>query len=352
MVLNIQKATAFFLLSCVMLFSEAACSNGENSRQESGSEKVSSEISVQQSVQESMTAKNRDVYILFTSDVHCGIDKGFGYAGVQQMRDILEKQGYETILVDDGDAIQGEEVGAKDQGETIISLMNALSYDVAVPGNNEFFYGSERFLELTQKADFPYVSCNFTCSGNTVLKPYVIKEAAGMKIAFVGVTTPITLYISNPENFKDKNGEYVYGFMEDETGQMVYRAVQKAVDSARSEGADIVYLVGHLGNEKMASPWNCDDVIANTNGIDAMLDGHSHDTKQTVLKNKDGKDVTRSACGTKLNAIGYSHISSDKKIVNTNIWKWEDKKNDPDFSDIHNDISEKVKEAINAETVS
>lgn len=49
--------------------------------------------------------KNGDVVILFTSDVHCGIDEGFGYAGLQRIRDTLESKGYTTILVDDGDAV-------------------------------------------------------------------------------------------------------------------------------------------------------------------------------------------------------------------------------------------------------
>ena len=47
--------------------------------------------------------KNGDVCILFTSDVHCGVDMGFGYAGVAQIREELEAQGYTTILVDNGD---------------------------------------------------------------------------------------------------------------------------------------------------------------------------------------------------------------------------------------------------------
>ena len=33
-------------------------------------------------------AKNGEVYILFTSDVHCGVDQGFGYAGLKQIRDM------------------------------------------------------------------------------------------------------------------------------------------------------------------------------------------------------------------------------------------------------------------------
>ena len=92
--------------------------------------------------------KNGEIYVLFTSDVHCGVDQGFGYAGLRQIRDSLEAQGYETILVDDGDAIQGEPVGTVSKGETIVELMNEVGYDVAIPGNHEFDYGMDRFLEL------------------------------------------------------------------------------------------------------------------------------------------------------------------------------------------------------------
>ena len=54
---------------------------------------------------------NGEIYVLCTSDAHCGIDQGFGYAGLQQVRQTLEAQGYETILIDNGDAVQGEPIG-------------------------------------------------------------------------------------------------------------------------------------------------------------------------------------------------------------------------------------------------
>ena len=111
--------------------------------------------------QEEAAEKNGEVMILFTSDIHCGVDQGFGLVGLKQIRDNLEAQGYTTILVDDGDAIQGEIIGTISRGEGMIELMNAMHYDVAIPGNHEFDYGMERFLELTEKAEFPYISCNF-----------------------------------------------------------------------------------------------------------------------------------------------------------------------------------------------
>ena len=290
--------------------------------------------------------KNGEVCVLFTSDVHCGIDQGFGYVGLQQIRDSLTAQGYETILVDEGDAVQGEPIGTLTKGEAVIDLMNAAHYDVAIPGNHEFDYGMERFFELTEKAEFPYVSCNFNYKGELVFKQYVIKECAGMKIAFVGVTTPKSITSSAPAYFQDENGEFVYGFMQDESGQKLYDAVQTAVDAAREDGADLVYLLGHLGNEASCSPWTYAEVISHTNGIDVMLDGHSHDTEQIVMKNKDGKNVVRSACGTKLGCIGYSRISAQKKIVETDIYKWENSVSAPELLNLNNAMSAPVREAI------
>ena len=291
-------------------------------------------------------AKNGEVYVLFTSDVHCGIDQGFGYVGLQQIRDTLTAQGFETILVDNGDAVQGEPIGTLTRGEALIDLMNAARYDVAIPGNHEFDYGMERFLELTEKANFPYVSCNFNYNGELVFKPYVIKECAGMKIAFVGVSTPKSITSSAPAYFQDENGEFIYGFMQDESGQKLYNAVQTSVDAARAEGADLVYLLGHLGNEASCSPWTYSEVVANTTGIDVMLDGHSHDTEQVKMKNKDGQTVIRSACGTKLGGIGYSRISAQKKVVDTNIYKWENSVSAPEALGLNNAMSAPVREAI------
>ena len=50
-------------------------------------------------------APERDVVVLFTSDVHCGVDQGFGYVGLRAIRDALEREGNDVLLVDDGDAI-------------------------------------------------------------------------------------------------------------------------------------------------------------------------------------------------------------------------------------------------------
>ena len=288
-------------------------------------------------------ALQKNLVILYTSDVHCGISQGWGYAGLYAIKESLSADNY-VLLVDDGDAIQGEPIGTMTKGEALIDIMNTVGYDIAIPGNHEFDYGMERFLELTKKASFPYISVNFNKEGELVFQPYVIKEFDGVKIAFVGVTTPTTPRTSTPRYFKDENGNYIYGFMQDENGEAVYAAVQKAVDDARAEGAQYVILMGHLGDEEECTPWKYSDVLGNTTGIDVMLDGHSHDTNQVVMKNKDGQDVIRSACGTKMENIGAVTITTDGKI-SAELYTWNQKTAAPKLLGLKNAVSEAVSAA-------
>lgn len=271
--------------------------------------------------EEATPALTKDVVVLFTSDIHCGIDQGWGLTGVAAIRDGLSAKNH-VLLVDNGDAVQGETIGTLTNGSAVIELMNTAGYDIATIGNHEFDYGMENFLELAKKANFPYISANFNYKGELVFDPYIIKEFDGVKIAFVGVTTPNTLTSSTPVDFQDENGEYVYGFCQDTTGEKLYAAVQSAVDAARAEGATYVVVMGHMGNEASCEPWMSIDVIENTTGIDAFLDGHAHETNAcNEVKNKEGKGVLRVACGTKLSSVGYLRIATDGKLA-TGLYNW------------------------------
>ena len=288
----------------------------------------------------------QDVMVLFTSDVHCGIESNFGYAGLAMVRDAYKNAGYHVLLVDNGDSIQGEPVGTMTTGEANIKLMNAVGYDIATMGNHEFDYGMERFFELSKMANFPYVSCNFNKGGELQFAPYVIKEFDGVKIAFVGISTPKTLTSSTPKYFQDENGNFIYGFFEDETGEGLYNAVQKAVDDARAEGATFVVALAHLGNEDECRPFTYADVIANTTGINALLDGHSHDTNHVEMRNKARETVLRQGCGTKMEGIGYLKIAAKDGAMKAGVMMW----NNDDFNatqlyQLDTDVTKAVAEA-------
>ncbi|MBO6215502.1 MAG: bifunctional metallophosphatase/5'-nucleotidase [Lachnospiraceae bacterium] len=327
--------------------SEEAAEEAAEAPEEAAEEAAKDEGEAEETAaaEEPEVEKNGETYILCTSDVHCGVDQGFGYAGLSQIKNTLEAQGYEVILIDDGDSIQGEALGAFTEGEAIIKLMNDMDYDIAIPGNHEFDYGVDRFLELTKMAEFPYISCNFNHNGELVFEPYTIEEVNGVNIGFVGITTPETIMSSTPAYFMDESGEYVYGFMGEETGEELYTAVQEAVDAARDAGADYVYAMAHLGNEAKCEPWTYADVISHTSGIDVFFDGHSHDTDIITMENKDGEEVTRIAVGTKLSGVGYSLINADGEIDDSGSWIWINDASVPELLAIDNDMKESVDSA-------
>ncbi len=277
------------------------------------------EAPVEETVEDTSLGIDKDIVVLYVNDVHCGIEDNLGYQDLVTVKNAYEAMGHTVILVDNGDAIQGDIVGTLSKGEAIINIMNEAGFDVAVPGNHEFDYGMERFLELSNKADFDYVSCNFVDkNGEAVFEPYVIKEVDGVKIAFVGVCTPKTLTTSTPAYFMDDNGEFIYSFEQDETGEKLYACVQEAVDGARAEGAQFVIALTHLGTEADCSPWMSTEVIENTTGIDAVLDGHSHSVwVEEHVKDKDGNEVILTSTGTKLANIGVLTISNDKTLHST-----------------------------------
>ena len=277
------------------------------------------EAPVEETVEDTTLGIDKDIVVLYVNDVHCGIEDNLGYQDLVTVKNAYEAMGHTVLLVDNGDAIQGDIVGTLSKGEAIINIMNEAGFDVAVPGNHEFDYGMERFLELSNKADFDYVSCNFVDkNGEAVFEPYVIKEVDGVKIAFVGVCTPKTLTTSTPAYFMDDNGKFIYSFEQDETGEKLYACVQEAVDGARADGAQFVIALTHLGTEADCSPWMSTEVIENTTGIDAVLDGHSHSVwVEEHVKDKDGNEVILTSTGTKLANIGVLTISNDKTLHST-----------------------------------
>lgn len=262
-------------------------------------------------------AAGQDIVVLYTNDVHCGVDDNIGYAGLALYKKEMQAQTPYVTLVDAGDAIQGAPIGTLSDGGYIVDIMNYVGYDFAIPGNHEFDYGMPRFLELAGKMKCGYYSCNFMnlATGTPVLAPYKMITYGDTQVAFVGVSTPESFTKSTPTYFQDANGNYLFGFCEGENGQALYNQVQVTVDAALAQGADYVIAVGHLGNIGVSGEWSSEAVIKNTTGIDAVIDGHSHETYDKTYPNKNGEQVVVTQTGTKLSNIGKMTIKPDGTIT-------------------------------------
>ena len=268
--------------------------------------------------------KKSSITILYTNDAHTYIDNenpAPTYAGIAALKQSCIDAGMEVLLVDAGDHIQGTAYGAMDKGASIIQLMNSAGYDLATLGNHEFDYGMDRILEIVnEEAAYPYISCNFKDlrTGCRVLPAIKYFKRGGRIIAFVGVTTPETITKSTPAYFMNADQtRYIYGIDGGDDGKALYRSVQKAIDEAWLY-ADFVIGLGHLGVDGSSSPWTSREVIENTTGFNAFIDGHSHTTMPSeIVRDAKGNPVVLTQTGCYLENVGKMVIDTERGIVSS-----------------------------------
>lgn len=270
---------------------------------------------------------NEDIIILYENDVHCAVE---GYSRLSAMKKELQDSYAHVGVVSGGDYIQGSSLGAISQGQYIVDLMNLVGYDAVTLGNHEFDYRMERLAELVGMMDTKPVCCNFQKIGETesYFEPYTIVSYGDVDIAYIGITTPHTITSSSPAQFKDESGEYIYTF----NPTALYDFVQDAIDTAKSEGADYVIALSHIGyadNETYGDLEDIEDLIGNTDGFDVVLDAHSHSVIEgKTVVDEGGNEVLLSSTGTKFEYIGKLTISGGE--FKTELIKTEDyQKTDP-----------------------
>jgi len=258
---------------------------------------------------------NKSIVILSDNDVHCSID---GYTRMAGLYDAIAASDTAWVAsVSCGDYLQGGTAGALSRGQYIVDVMKEVAFDAVTLGNHEFDYGMPRMQELMLEIGTTVVCANLYKYGTSValFSPYVIKEYGTRSVAFVGVTTPESMS-GESYSFYDNDGNQTYDLRTDD----VYNLVQAAVDEARGKGADYVVVLSHLGEEQPAIGMTSHQLIANTRGIDAVLDGHSHSVvPHEEVANLDGKKIPVSQTGTQFANVGKLVISVDGTITTSLI---------------------------------
>ena len=253
--------------------------------------------------------QQKTIVVLYENDVHCNIDNYARLAGMRE--NVASGDSLAVALVSCGDYLQGGVAGSISKGQYVVDILRQMNYDAIGLGNHEFDYGVPRMNELLSQVKAPIVCANFFEAGSPIpfYAPYVIRQLGGRRVAFVGVVTGETMR-AEAYSFYDDNGHLLYDLKPME----VSRVVQQAVDEARSQGADIVVLISHLGEEPVPNHLNSHDLVARTRGIDVVLDGHSHSTiPHSEVSNLDGRMIPISQTGTQLANIGKLTITPDGK---------------------------------------
>jgi 2',3'-cyclic-nucleotide 2'-phosphodiesterase (5'-nucleotidase family) len=165
------------------------------------------------------------------------------------------RQNQASLLLAAGDMIQGNAWANLFRGKSSLDVMNAMKFDAMVVGNHEFDFGPKVLRERVAQARFPLLGANV--KGVPGLKPYVIKNLQGVKIAIIGVVTPDTPFTTHPRN--------VAGL----TFSTPESAVKKYLKELKGR-ADIIVVLSHCGFQADK------DLAAKVPGIDVIVGGHSH----------------------------------------------------------------------------
>lgn len=248
-------------------------------------------------------ANQAHLRIMETTDLHVHVfaydyygDKPndtMGLARTASIIDQIRAEAQNSILVDNGDFLQGNPMGdyiAYERGmkegdlHPIIAAMNVLGYDGGTLGNHEFNYGLDFMFKVIGGANFPMVCANLTRGAlaenprddDLFLKPYMIldrtiKDGAGaehpIRIGLIGFVPPQIMtwdarHLSGNAATRD-----------------IVKAAEAWVPQMREEGADIVIALSHSGigqREWAENLENASVPLAAVPGIDAIVTGHSH----------------------------------------------------------------------------
>ena len=265
------------------------------------------EVSANEGIAEDLSGK---LVLIHTNDTH-GADvatsgKSIGTAGVAQLAKDYEAAGAEVLIISAGDAIQGDPLVNLSDGLNAIRFMNLAEYDVLVPGNHEFDFGYYNLKKLERRADFTIISSNILdkASGEPVFTENMLIDSKAGKIGIFGLTTPETQTKANPNNVASLN------FI---AGEAMYDIAKQQVNELTEAGAKYIVCVAHLGIDEGSKPNRSVDVIDNVEGIDIVIDGHSH----SVLEGDDDDDTILVSTGTKLSNVGV--IIMDGEDITTKL---------------------------------
>lgn len=233
-------------------------------------------------------AEETHIVILGTSDMHGNV-WGWAYedgaettnTGMARLYTYIQQVRAEnplTFLVDAGDDIQGtimtDDIANKepDQPHPVIDAMNVMGYDAMVLGNHEFNWGVATLKEILSTAKFPVLSGNVLDADGSCLtgKGWTIIERGGVRLAVIGVTTPMIARW-------DGGKEGIDSLTCEEPSDAVRRAIEEIGDRA-----DIIMVSAHMGlNAEYDEAYRSDSaakILENNPEVDLLQVAHQHVT--------------------------------------------------------------------------
>ncbi len=305
---------------------------------------------------DSVKKKSGKITFLQTTDVHCQLHahdelfwenekltfrKTGGYAHLATALDVLKKENPEnTITLDTGDMFQGSMLAVKTTGQAFVPLLNALNYDMYLPGNWEVVYYKKNMQKLLGSLLAPKICTNMYHDlgdgkrGELIFQPYQIVNKLGVKIGFLGYTDPLVPLRQSPLYSKG----IIYTKPEENLKE--YIAILK-----EQEQCDFVILLSHLGLSQQIALGNNPDC----KGVDYIFGADTHERVRKPIQTEYTKIVEPGAFGSFVGRLDLTvedgKITGDNyELIEVNPQKYPAKK---EIVTLINEIEKPYKEEIN-----
>lgn len=235
-------------------------------------------------------AETVKITILGTTDLHANIynwsyedgkaTEDFGMAKVYSVIEETRAANPNTLLLDNGDTIQGTILSDDlynfnlELKHPVIDVMNFMKYDAMTLGNHEFNFGLEMVKKIEKEAAFTMLAANATYAkdGSYLVKPYIIKEVAGVKVGILGLTNP---------NIPRWDGPKVT----DLKFATPLESAEKHIAEMKAEGVDLIVLSTHMGFTSEYGGDGADEIVAKFPEVAAVITGHAHSTENQKVGN-------------------------------------------------------------------
>ncbi len=222
-----------------------------------------------------------ELVIFHTNDMHCRIQstddggQSIGLAELAAAVKSVKAKNPATLWLDAGDTLHGMPNINISNGENILPLLNAAGYDAMTAGNHDFNYGSAKLERLAKGLNFPLLDANVVrrSNGKCVFKPYKLFKLNGIKVGVFGLSTPECAYKTNPSNVTTIEFQNPV----DAANEMIKKLRPKC---------DVLIALMHMGVDA-SSEFTSERIARETDGIDLIVDGHSHTALPDGIRIKD-----------------------------------------------------------------
>lgn len=170
------------------------------------------------------------------------------------------KQEGDALLVDCGDTWYGTLPASRTEGRALIPPLRAEGVDLLVPGNWDYGFGPDSLRARAAELGAPVLAANLedAGTGEKVFAPTHVTELGGVRVGFVGLTSPIIPRMSP---------RFAAGLRFPDARDVLPPAIAQL---RGEDSCDVVVLVSHVGFAQDVA------LVREIDGVDVVLSGHTH----------------------------------------------------------------------------